>query len=145
MIKFDPNTIHNRLGLLNEYLSQLEEMQKLSENEFLADFRNYNTVERLLQLAIETCIDTGNHLVARNSWGKPSNYREIFQILTEQGVLSENLGEKFQDIVGFRNILVHHYFRIDRRIVYRILQEDLGYFEEFAKTIISSLKLSNSG
>ncbi len=140
MIKYDPNTIHNRLGLLNEYLSLLIEMQSLSEHDYLADFRNYSTVERLLQLAIEVCIDIGNHLIARNCWGKPNNYREIFQVLTDQEVLSTDLGKKFQDIVSFRNILVHHYFKLDRKIVYSILQEDLEKFEEFAKIIISKLK-----
>jgi len=104
-------------------------MQSLSEHEFLADFRNYSTVERLLQLAIEACIDISNHLIARNCWGKPNNYREIFQVLTDQGVLSKDLGKKFQDVASFRNILVHHYFKLDRKLVYNILQEGLGEFE----------------
>lgn len=142
MIKFDSNILRNRISLVNEYLSHLKEMQNLSETEYLADFRNYNTVERLLQLTIEAFIDVGNHLVAVNTWGKPSNYREIFQILTEQGILTEDLGKKSQDIIGFRNILVHHYFRLDRELVYKILQDDLDDLASLARHIIHRLGLS---
>lgn len=141
MIKFDSELIRNRLALLNEYMTHLKEMQDLSEKEFLADFRNYSTVERLLQLTIEAFIDIGNHLVAMSSWGKPSNYREIFQILTEHRIFTKEQGKTLQEVIGFLNILVHHYFRIDRRIIYRILQENLSDLETFIRLLIKCLNL----
>ena len=41
----------------------------------------------------------------------------IPSILSEHGYLSAELKEKWVQMIGFRNILVHEYLDIDRRIV----------------------------
>ena len=87
-MKFAKDLLLNRITILNENIGYLKQMQDLSLEEFLSDFRNYSTVERLLQVSIEACMDMGNHLIASNSFGKPSNYREIFEILGEKEIIS---------------------------------------------------------
>ena len=41
------------------------------------------------------------------------------------------MGEKIKDMKGFRNILVHKYGRLDDRLVYRFLTEDIDDFTRF--------------
>jgi uncharacterized protein YutE (UPF0331/DUF86 family) len=41
--------------------------------------------------------------------------------------------------VGFRNILVHQYLEVDRKIVYDVLQNKLGDLEELKKVFASFL------
>jgi uncharacterized protein YutE (UPF0331/DUF86 family) len=46
------------------------------------------------------------------------------------------LAERLDGIVGFRNILVHEYGKIDRERVYQYLQERIGDFEKFKEEIL---------
>ncbi len=53
----------------------------------------------------------------------PSAPIEAIEILTRENVLPREEAELLRKVVGFRNIVVHEYLRIDRDIVARILGE----------------------
>jgi len=53
-------------------------------------------------------------------------------VLEEEGVIDEDLSERLQRWMGFRNILVHLYLEIDHSRVYDAIQADLGDLEAFA-------------
>jgi len=38
-------------------------------------------------------------------------------------------------MAGFRNVLVHEYLKIDRRRVWRVLNDELGDFEKFIRAV----------
>jgi uncharacterized protein YutE (UPF0331/DUF86 family) len=58
---------------------------------------------------------------------------KTFEILAQEGILSENLAANMKKAVGFRNIAVHNYERINWHIVYSIVKNHLSDFSEFAK------------
>lgn len=58
-----------------------------------------------------------------------SSARDLPTIFAEEDLIDEELREKWTDMVGFRNILVHEYVDIDRQTVYDILQNDLRDLE----------------
>jgi len=124
-----PEVVRKRLNKLDEYLSILHRFQKYSFEEFSHDPEHYGSAERFLHLAIETTIDLGNHVVAELGLGTVNWYSDIPAILAEKGYLSTDLKEKWIRMIGFRNVLVHGYTEIDRRIVYDVLQHRLGDIE----------------
>ncbi|MCT7984720.1 DUF86 domain-containing protein [Laspinema sp. A4] len=42
----------------------------------------------------------------------------------------------WQDIIGFRNLLVHEYFRVDLNIIWKIVLEDLPILKHQINTIL---------
>ena len=44
----------------------------------------------------------------------------------------------------FRNVLVHLYLDVDRKLIYRYLQENLGDFETFARHVSEWLHTHNT-
>ncbi|AFY81838.1 HepT-like ribonuclease domain-containing protein [Oscillatoria acuminata] len=42
----------------------------------------------------------------------------------------------WQDIIGFRNLLVHEYFRVDLNIIWKIVMEDLPILKHQINTIL---------
>ena len=54
-------------------------------------------------------------------------------LLAQNQHLDESSAEKWIQMIGFRNILVHEYLDIDREIVYDVLQERLEDFGELRK------------
>jgi uncharacterized protein YutE (UPF0331/DUF86 family) len=103
-------------------------------DDFLADHEHYGSAERFLQLAIETIIDIGNHIVADDALGIVNWYSDIPSILRENDIITKEMEELWIRMIGFRNTLVHDYIEIDREIVYSVLQRNLYDFENFKRT-----------
>ncbi len=126
--------IRKRLNKLDEYVAVLGDLQKYTREEFLENPERYGSAERFLQLAVEALIDLGNHVIADLGLGEVDSYADIPSLLTGEGHLEESAKEKWIQMIGFRNILVHEYLDIDRGIVYDVLKERLGDFGELRKT-----------
>jgi len=97
--------------------------------EFLANPERYGSAERFLQLAIESITDMGNHIIADLGLGSVDWYSDIPQLLHETEYIDVEMRERWIQMIGFRNVLVHDYLDIDRKLFYSVLQDHLGDFE----------------
>lgn len=100
----------------------------------------HRTVERTLHLAIEACLDIGQHIIAQEGFRTPESNKEVFFILSEEEILSSELLPNLIGMAGFRNLIVHDYARIDNAAVFGILKRRLGDFDASAKAIVNYLK-----
>jgi len=130
---------NNRINKLEEYLSRLEEIRKVSKEKFLSDWKSQDLALRNLQVAIEACIDIGEYLITINNWNVPETYVETIKVLQKNGVIKKEFAEKMVDLVKFRNIIVHDYLYIDYKKVYKNLQR-LDEFRNFVKVVVEYLK-----
>jgi uncharacterized protein YutE (UPF0331/DUF86 family) len=69
----------------------LKSFQKHSLGEFKNNPAIYGAVERFLQIVIEDCISIGNHIISRLNLRKPEGHREIFTILGENNIMSQDM------------------------------------------------------
>ena len=113
----------------------LEKLINQPKSRFISDPFVYGNAERYLQLAIQACLDIGNHILANIKSKAPDDYRDIFTLLGENGVISAELAGKMAPLAGLRNILVHDYLEIDREKIYQMLRANLSDFSQFAKEI----------
>jgi uncharacterized protein YutE (UPF0331/DUF86 family) len=90
-----------------------------------------------LQRACEAAIDLAMHLVSARRLGIPQESREAFDLLREAGLLSPQLSETMRRMVGFRNVAVHDYRKLDLAIVQSILDRHLDDFLAFARRALS--------
>ena len=121
-------------------LKELSDAQDIDWNKFVKDNRSRRFVERLLQIAIEAMIDIGHHIISDEGFREPQSYRDVFKVLTENGILSEDDLPKYEKIASFRNILVHQYEKIDDSIVYGIFKNNHKDLEEYVAYILSWLE-----
>lgn len=124
-----------RISRLNEYLDFLKDIQKYSMDEYLNNPMIYGSAERFLHLLIECIIDISSHIIADMRYRKPTSNREIFEILYENKIINDSLKEKLSNMAGFRNILVHDYIKLNKKIVYEIIQNNLKDMENFINII----------
>lgn len=118
--------IRKRLNKLDEYLAYLSGLQRYSLAEFINEPERFGSAERFLQLAIECVNDIGNHIIADDHLGVVNWYSDIPAILADKGIIDHEILEKWLQMIGFRNILVHEYLEIDRHIVYDALQHRIS-------------------
>lgn len=137
MVKVE--VIRKRLNSLDEYLEILRGLQKYSLDEFLSNPEIYGSAERFLQLAVETTTDMGNHIISTLGLGEVNWYSDIAALMEEKGYITVDLRERWIKMIGFRNILVHDYLEVDRKIVYNVLQNGVDDLEKLKRAFAEFL------
>jgi uncharacterized protein YutE (UPF0331/DUF86 family) len=84
--------------------------------------------------AIEACVDVAQHICATEGWGPPADNGDAVRLLGEHGACTAALAREIRRAVGFRNVLVHDYIRVDDAIVIERLQA-LGDLDDFVSQI----------
>lgn len=137
----NPDVVATRLAKLREYLGYLKQLRRYSYKQFADDPFIRGNVERYLHLAIECCLNLGNHLISDRELRRAEDYREVFLILGEAKLIPMAFARRLAPMAGFRNILVHDYLKVDLRKVYEALQKNLPDFERFARLMARHLKI----
>lgn len=142
MSDIDPIRVRELLGNITDALRRLRELGQLPEAEFLGDYRNTESAKYLLIVATEAAIDLCNHIVARQGGRAPGDYADCFAILVELNVITLDLADRLKRMARFRNLIVHLYWQVDNRRVYRIIQDDLGDLDMLRQQVLARLGLS---
>ena len=136
----DETLILRKLADLEEYYSQLSEYSSITVEQYEADWKLQRIVERTLQMMIETCVDISSHIIADNKFRVPDSYADTFRVMSENKIIPQDLSHTMEQIAKFRNIIVHHYDRVDAEIVITILRKKLNDFKKFKDTMINWLQ-----
>lgn len=130
----DRDLILRKLADLDQYLTQVSEYRGVSVEEYRRDWKTQRIVERTLQMAIEVCVDIANHVIADRGLRVPATYAEAFEVLGEARLLDPAERDAMIRMMGFRNVVVHEYARVDPEIVVRILRDRLEDLTRFGTT-----------
>lgn len=120
---------------LSEALKDWKRYQSISIEELKMDRDKRNMVLHAMLIGIQATIDIATHIIAEKDLRKPSTYRETFEILGKERMISEELANELSDLAGFRNVLVHVYWELELDEIYSILQNDLKVLEKFKKVV----------
>lgn len=121
--------LRRKLTALGETLQILKKFSRYSREEFISEPERYGSAERFLQVAIEILDDIGSHIVSDDGLGAIDTYADIPRILSANGRIGEKSRESWIQMIGFRNLLVYGYAKIDRSLVYRVVCEGLADIE----------------
>jgi uncharacterized protein YutE (UPF0331/DUF86 family) len=106
-------------------------------DEFQGDLKRLNnfTIQDSIVLnllrACEASIDLAMHHVAQRRLGIPQSSRDAFDLLFQNSLISENSATAMKHMVGFRNIAVHSYEKLQQSILAAIVQNHLSDFETY--------------
>lgn len=88
-----------------------------------------------LQRACEQAIDAACREVSRLGLGVPTDSADAFSLLERERLLSPPLAERMRRMVGFRNVAVHEYRRLDPAVVRTVVEHRLGDFEDLCREL----------
>ena len=116
------------------------EYSAAAEN-FATDITRQDAAILNVQRACETAIDLAQHLVRVHALGAPSSSRDLFTLLESAQIISAPLAESLKRMVGFRNLAVHEYQKLNVEIVASIINRELAHLLNFA-TVALRLEIS---
>jgi len=136
----DKILIMRKLTELETYIKQAQEYSTITVKKYSRDWKIQRIVERTLQMMIELCVDIANHIIADKKYRVPTSYSDTFQVFEEEGILSKKQYKTLKNMAQFRNIIIHHYDKIDEAIVVNILRQNLKDFLEYRDSVLKIIK-----
>lgn len=131
----DKQVITNKIESLRRCLTRVEQRCPKNLDELLNDLDAQDVLTLNLSRAVQLCVDISLHILSSSNQPVPQTLAEAFLGLVEEGIISVDTEEKMRKAVGFRNIAIHEYKKINWAIVYAISTERLSDFKVFAKSI----------
>ena len=122
--------------MINASVARLQRFAGMSYDDFIADLDNAAIVESYIRRSLEAVFDVGRHILAHTGGADlAGEYKSIARGLAQQGIVSEELGEKLTRMAGYRNRLVHLYHQVTVEELYHIITENLSDFRAFSDSI----------
>lgn len=132
-----------KAGSVKKHLNRILEKRKVNLDSFLTDIDRQESILFNVQMAVQNCIDIAAHIISEEGFGVPGSTTEMFYLLRDQGYLNQNLTLAMVKAVGFRNLIVHEYGKIELEQVYEIAHNNINDLNEYLKAIIKKLDLSD--
>lgn len=85
-----------------------------------------------VERACEAAIDIMNRIVRLRGLGAPNSTRDGFARLIGAAVIDQSLADRLMRMVGFRNLAVHQYQKLDLHIVRAVITRNLDDLLEFS-------------
>ncbi|MFH0985439.1 MAG: DUF86 domain-containing protein [Candidatus Omnitrophota bacterium] len=126
----------NKVAIIERCLARVREEYQGHEGELETDFTRQDSIILNLQRACEASIDAAMHLVRVKRLGVPQESRDAFAMICEAGIIDCGLRDNMQAMVGFRNIAVHDYRKLNLDVIRSIIEKRLDDFRGFATAVL---------
>lgn len=133
----DTYRIKTRIEEIRKRIDVLEQnFKNIPESRFLKDYRLNAEAEHHLQVAIQACIDIASHIVAVFGLERAAEETyEVFESLAQENIIPKKFLPIMRAMTGYRNVVVHDYLSVKRRITYDNIQKRLPDLAKFAQYI----------
>lgn len=131
--------VRRKLQLIAEDLERLLHFKEETLESLTADMIKLAAVERMIERVITRAIDVNGHLVSELSTGEGRatrlGYRDTFLKLAELGIYPRSFADRIAASAGLRNILVHDYNDVDRKILHGSIGACLRDYREYIEHV----------
>jgi uncharacterized protein YutE (UPF0331/DUF86 family) len=125
----------------NKIKEILESLELISDNlpASFDEFQNLGIVKdgiyKRIEYAIENLIDIFYIINADLELGIPEDDSSMIDNLEHKNIISISVRNLMKNMKGFRNVVVHRYGKIDDKLAYTFIKENMGDFEIVIKCI----------
>ena len=125
-------SIERRVAQIDKYYAQESGLP------FETDYLRQDAISMNLQRACELAIDIANHVIKTKRLGLPQDSKDSFALLQRAGLIGVEQTKALQAMVGFRNVLVHEYTRLDLRILVEVIERRMRGLLDFANEALKA-------
>ena len=129
--------IKTKLESLRKCLDRIESKKPKTLDDLLKDIDAQDILALNLERSVQLCVDIANHILSSLDDAPAMSMRESFELLSERKIIPKELADNLKKAVGFRNLSVHAYDKIDWQLVWYILVGDLKDLVRFLECVES--------
>ena len=138
----DKDLILAKAGSVKRHIDRIKAKSDADMAAFMRDLDRQESIAFNMHLAIQNCMDIAAHIISDEGLGVPGSAGEMFFILQENGFLSADLADKMVKAVGFRNLLVHEYQKIDLQRLHKAAEKNVDDLIEYLSAVFSKLGMA---
>ena len=129
--------IASKLESLRRCLDRIASKKPESLDQLLEDIDMQDILAWNLERSIQLCVDIANHILSNLDDSPAMSMAESFERLSVNEIISMELAGNLRRAVGFRNLSVHAYDKIDWNLVWTNFGSDLNDLFQFVEIIES--------
>lgn len=126
----------NKAATIERCVNRAHEEYNKEPETFITDFTRQDAAILNIQRACEAALDMGQHLIRKHKLGVPQSSRDVFTLLAASSFISSELADNMKKMVGFRNIAVHEYQRLQHAITEMVILHQLQNFQLLVSDLI---------
>jgi uncharacterized protein YutE (UPF0331/DUF86 family) len=131
--------LNKKIGI-ERCIAQIDKYYALgSDLPFETDYLRQDAISMNLQRICELAIDIANHLIKTKRLGLPQDSKDSFALLQRAGLIGVEQMNSLQAMVGFRNVLVHEYTRVELRILVDVIDRRMREVLDFANSALQAV------
>jgi len=138
----DKDLILAKAGSVKRHIDRIKAKSGTDMTIFMRDLDRQESIAFNMHLAIQNCMDIAAHIISDEGLGVPGSAGEMFFILQENGFLSADLADRMVKAVGFRNLLVHEYQKIDLQRLHKAADNNVDDLIEYLSAVFSKLGMA---
>ena len=128
------DVLYNKIEIIERCLNRVREVYNQNPDN-LKDYTKQDSIVLNIQRAVEATIDIAMHIVSAKKLGIPKNSRDAFEVLAHNNIIDEELLDKLKSMIGFRNIAVHNYQKLNLEVLQKVIENNLEDFNKFTYLI----------
>lgn len=122
--------LYNKIEIIERCLIRVREVYS-NDPDNLKNFTKQDSIVLNIQRAVEATIDIAMYIISVKKLGIPKNSRDAFEVLEHNEIINHDMLEKLKNMIGFRNIAVHNYQKLNLDILQKVIENNLDDFNEF--------------
>ncbi len=103
---------------------------------FATDFTRQDAAILNIQRACEAALDMGQHLIRKHKLGVPQSSRDVFTLLAAADFIPADLADQLKKMIGFRNIALHEYQRLQLVVTEHVILHRLQDFQLLCRILL---------
>lgn len=124
------DVLYNKMEIIERCLMRINEVYEGNPDN-LKDYTKQDSIVLNIQRAVEATIDIAMYIVSIRKLGIPKNSRDAFEVLAHSKIIDSDTFEKLKNMIGFRNIAVHNYQKLNLDILQKVIENNLDDFNHF--------------
>jgi uncharacterized protein YutE (UPF0331/DUF86 family) len=132
------DVVINKVASLERCIERIRTVYAGREFNLYQDLTTQDSILLNLQRACEVSIDLAMHVVRKRTLGVPQDSRDAFDLMQTHALLDEPLATAMKRMVGFRNVAIHEYDKLNLDIVKSIITTKLDDILMFGKQLLRS-------
>jgi len=132
------DVVPGKVTIIERCVARVRQEYGDDEQNLFANLTRQDSIVLNLQRACEAAIDVAMHLVRLHRLGVPEESRQAFEFLGDARLLPPDLAERMTRMVGFRNVAIHNYRKLDLQVVKSIVTTRSDDFLDLTRAVLAA-------
>jgi uncharacterized protein YutE (UPF0331/DUF86 family) len=124
------DVIVGKAAIIERCIARARE-ELMASADFASDFTRQDAAILNIERACDASIDIADRIVRLRGLGAPASSRDSVAKLVQAAIIDQHLADRLMRMMGFRNLAVHQYHKLDLAIVRAVIEKNLDDLLEF--------------